>query len=117
MGVGEQHHVLHAQFGEDHRADAVVAQFLHIDLHFLTGFQADGGGEGVGARAVDDDDHARAFLGDHPHRLGEQRATRARLAEHIGEGRQRVHAHQHRLVGVELALTSATCSVPVALLR
>ncbi|PAV70992.1 hypothetical protein WR25_05956 [Diploscapter pachys] len=97
VGVGQQDHVMHAEFGEDHRADAIVSQLFHRHLDLLAGMAPDGGGEGIGTLAVDEDDDARAFFGDHLHRALEHAAAVAVLAEHVGEGRERVHAHQHGL--------------------
>ncbi|QYU65973.1 DNA polymerase I [Leptolyngbya sp. 15MV] len=102
-GIGQQFHLVHAQPGEDLRADAIVAQRVHapgiLALQAADLVRHEGGG-----RLRDHHDHARAFRADDLHRPLQRAVAGALLAEDVVEDAQRVHPHQRGPGRVDMTL-------------
>jgi hypothetical protein len=57
------------------------------------------------------------MLPDLPHGASEQAAAAGSLAEHVAEQVERVHAHQHRLLGIDLPFTKGDMLLPARLVE
>src|SRR3546814_4530506 len=66
------HHLVHVEIGQNLRADAVIAQFIHVLRAAAVGLQDSA--ELPRPGPVDDHDDAGALFGDQAHRLLKQRS-------------------------------------------
>ena len=96
---------MHAELGEDLRADAIIAQLLRVVRRGAAG--ADLAAPAVSASGIGRlittitpaPSSAIVFIAPF-----EQAAALAGLGEGVGEQAERVHPHQGRLAGIDLAL-------------
>ena len=101
-GVGQQFHVVHFQLAENLRADAIVAQLVHR-RRLAAAEAADLPRIEIGHARADEHDKSRALLADDLHRFLQHVGAAGVLPEQVGEDRGRVHPHQRRLVGIDMA--------------